>query len=242
MNNKQCLIIEDDSASAFVLKEYLSRLPFFSVAGICKSYTETLEFLFKQPLDLVFLDIELSSDSVNPQLSGLDILTTVPNLPPVIIISNHVNYAAESYRIGKAVDYIVKPFDFERFLIAVNRALNLTMTTKHLADEEYIFLKMGRKFQRFELSHIDYFEAYGIYLKVIVDGVAHVVNDTVSALAERMDTQRFMRVHKSYIINIKKIVGFDHNHLFLQNGKVPIGISYKPHLSGLLRLFDKLEE
>jgi DNA-binding LytR/AlgR family response regulator len=240
MINRQCLIIEDSISSVAILKEYLSLLPFFQVANVCDNYAQAIAFLSNHQVDLIFLDIQLANKE-GEHFTGFDVLQTFSTLPPVIITSSHAGFAIESYRIGKAVDFLVKPFDYDRFLIAINRALNLKMTTNRLLDDEYVFLKMGRKFQRFELADIDYFEAYGIYLKVFVKGMPHVVNDTISAISETLSPKRFMRVHKSYIVNINKINGFDHNNLYLLNGKVPIGISYKPQLDGLLRLFDKLE-
>ncbi len=240
MKVRQCLIIEDDPICADTIKSYLNRLPFFKVVGTYNSYFEAINFITQSQIDLIFLDVILN-DSQNDKFTGLDILRTIPNLPATIMMSSYPEFAVESYNIGKSTDYLLKPFNFDRFLLAVNRVLSLNMVQQRLIDEEYIFLKMGRRFQRFNLDDIDYFEAYGIYLKVIVNGIPHVVNDTISGLNERLDVKRFIRVHKSYIVNIQKINGFDHNNLYLKNGKVPIGISYKSQLEGLLRLFDKLD-
>jgi DNA-binding LytR/AlgR family response regulator len=239
MTTRQVLIIEDTASSVTLLKDYLAKLPFFKVAAVCSSYSQSVEFLSNHHVDLIFLDIELSSnDGIN--LTGMDLLKTFPVLPPTIITTSHDSFAVESYRIGKASDYLMKPFDFERFLIAINRAMNLQLVPNRIVDKDFIFLKMGRNFKRFEFDEIDYLEAYGIYVKVFVNGTVHVVNDTISALAERIDSNRFMRVHKSFIVNINKITGFNHNELHLKNGKVPIGISYKTLLEPLLSLFDKL--
>ncbi len=239
MQNRQCLIIEDDSTSAKILSTYIEKLPFFSVDAICTSYAEALEALMKQNYDLIFLDIILASPAdTGKELSGLAILETFESLPPVIITSNYVEYAVESYRIGKSVDYLLKPFEFKRFLLAVNRALNIKLVENQIIDEKYIFLKMGRRFQRFNLDEVNYFEAYGIYLKVAVNDTIHVVNEIISGIEALLNTKQFVRVHKSYIINVNKIIGFDHNTIYLKHGKVPIGISYKPKLQGLLNLFD----
>ncbi len=241
MNVQKCLIVEDTKIDSDLLKSYITPLPFLSVLGVCTNYSEAIAFITNNQVDLIFLDIELDSLSGERSLTGLDLLKTLPNLPPVIIMTNRSDYASESYRIGKAVDFLVKPYDFERFLIAVNRVFQLKVGKQQFTNEGFIFLKMGRKFQRFELDELDYLEAYGIYLKVIEKGIIYVVNDTISAITERLDPSQFVRVHKSYIINVKKITGFDHKNLFLQEKKIPIGISYKGQLGGLLSLFDKLE-
>lgn len=236
MQTKYCLIIEDSEVCIDTLTAYLKKLPFFQIVGICKTYAEVVSYLsVHKNIDLIFLDISLAGED----LTGLDILRTIPKLPPVIINTSHTEFAVESYRIGKAADYLVKPYDFDRFLIAVNRALDIKIGTKELIFEDHIFLKKGRKFQRFDYSDIHYFEAYGIYVKVCTSEGIQTVNETISNLDEKLDSAWFVRVHKSFTINIQKITGFDHNFIFLESEKIPIGASYKADLEGLLRLFNK---
>jgi DNA-binding LytR/AlgR family response regulator len=146
------------------------------------------------------------------------------------------------FDINTIVDYLPKPIEFNRLVRAVNRALGTQIQANNLTDKDYIFLKMGRKFQRFNFDEIDYFETYGVYMKVFVSSQSFVVNDSISVLLEKLDGTKFMRVHKSYIVNITKINAFDVNSLVLRSGSpIPIGVSYKGRLEGLLRLFDKLE-
>jgi DNA-binding LytR/AlgR family response regulator len=240
---RKCCIVEDDEAAVEDLKNNLSRLPFFQIVGVCKNYEEAISLLHTQTVDLLFLDIELGTTQDDDTLTGLDILRTLPNPPAVIVISNHDKYAVESFDINTIVDYLTKPIEYKRFLRAINRALDTNLQPHHLLDKSYMFLKMGRKFQRFNFDEIDYFETYGIYMKVYANGQSFVVNDSISALLERLDGSKFMRVHKSYIVNIQKINGFDANSLILHTGNhIPIGVSYKGKLEGLLRLFDKLED
>lgn len=238
MNIRKCLIVEDDSSCVEILKTYLDKLPFFNVVGQCVSQSEAIAFLASETVDLIFLDLHL--DNVEGEnADGLDLLQTIKSSAPIIITTSYPDFAVESYRIGKAIDYLVKPFEFNRFLMAINRALGLQLSARQILDKDYIFLKMGRHFQKFKLADIDYLQAYGIYLKVITNGVTHVVNDTISNLEETLDNSTFMRVHKSYIINVHKINKFNRNHLFLEEDKIPIGISYKPKLKGLLSLFNR---
>lgn len=238
MKIKNCLIIEDDLAFVEVLKDYIGKIPFIEVAGHCSNYSEAVAFLLSNQVDFILLDI-LLNDAAN--LTGFDLLRTQQNMPPTIIISSSPTFAVESYNIGMAKDFLAKPFDFNRFLLAIGRVLGRQLDNKLLTDDTSIFLKMGRRFQRFELDDIDYIEAYGIYAKVISLGETHVVNDIISNLEECLDARMFRRVHKSYIVNLTKITGFDHNNLFLQKGSVPIGISYKPKLEELLQLFKNEE-
>ncbi len=231
-----CLIVDDDDSFVQELSGQLEKLAFIKVTGRSKTYGETIAALKSNSIDLVFLDINLdSADGLN----GFDLLRQPPHLPPVVIVSNTPDYAIESYNIGKAKDFLVKPIDIRRLVLAINRALQTDVESGQLIDSKSVFLKMGRKFQRFCIDEIDYFEGYGIYAKVITqDGITHVINDSLTELENVLEGKKFMRVHKSYIINLNKLTGFDHNKLYLKNASVPIGSSYKGKLEGLLRLFN----
>lgn len=231
-----CLIVDDDDTFVKDMSEQLEKLAFVKVTGRCKTYGEILLALKANSIDLLFLDINLeSADGLN----GFDLLRQSPHLPPVVIVSNTPDHAIESYTIGIAKDFLVKPIDIRRLVLAINRALETDVESGQLVDSKSIFLKMGRKFQRFCIDEIDYFEGYGIYTKVITqEGITHVINDSLTDLDNMLEGKKFMRVHKSYIINLNKLTGFDHNKLYLKNASVPIGSSYKGKLEGLLRLFD----
>jgi DNA-binding LytR/AlgR family response regulator len=234
MEKKSCLLVDDDPLFAKLIEEYCEKIPYVYIAKTCTTYAETVSALTASTVDFILLDIRLKDPH---ELTGFDLLRTVPKLPPVVIVTSSPEYAIESYAIGSPVDFLLKPFDFNRFLVAVNRALNIITKNEQLIDDHFVFLKIGRRFQRFHIEEIDYVEAYGIYTKVIVNGVPHVVNDTISNLEDSLSVKKFIRVHKSYIVSLNKVVGFDHNKLYLKNGAVPIGISYKPKLQGFLRLF-----
>lgn len=236
MKSKSCLILDDSEADANYLKQQLTLLPFFDSLSVSSSIEEALGLLATQRVDLLFLDVKLNGQS------GLQLLKHYSELPPVIITSAYPEYAIDSYEIGKTVDYLLKPFSYERLLISINRALSIQISSGSMAEIDFIFLKMGRKIQRFEFKSIDYVEAYGIYSKVISDGQVRTVNERLVTLTDLLPSKLFMRVHKSYVINITKITSFDRNYLWLGQLKIPIGISFRPRLEGLLRLFDRTEE
>jgi DNA-binding LytR/AlgR family response regulator len=235
MKTITCLIVDDDPFFVEHLSKQIEALPFIKIIGVCKNYGETLLALSSQKVDFMLLDIKLESAD---GLDGFDLLQHNAQLPPVIIVSSYPEYAIESYTIGKAKDFLVKPFDNRRLLMAINRALDAPAESNPFFGDNSVFFKMGRRFQRFDIEDIDYFEGYGIYTKVMCQGVPHVINDSLSNLETALNAKRFMRVHKSYIINLNKLVGFDHNKLYLKNGSVPIGVSYKAKLESLLSLFD----
>ena len=233
MKIRQSLIIEDSEIFRIQLQSYVKRLPFLKPAIVCETYIEAIDILSREHIDIVFLDIEL------PDYSGLDLLRSFPNLPPTILTTSHTEYAVESYTIGRAVDYLLKPFDFERFLLAVNRALSIEITQHSLIDLDCIIVKMGRTLQRFELKEIDYIEASTIYSKIVIKGVSYLVNETISSLAERLEPKQFIRVHKSFVINISNVTAINSKSLFIGKHSIPIGKAYKHIFEGFLRFFER---
>ena len=235
MKTINCLVVDDDEIFVENLEVQLKKLPFIQIVEKCNSYGETLIALQNSAsIDFILLDVFLNNQD---DLTGFDILRHHQNIPPVIIISHAPENAIESYNIGKAVDFLVKPFSNDRLLLAINRALgaNTIITT----ERKFVFFKMGRQFQKYYLDDIEYFEGYGTYTKLkLTDESTHIINETLVQLDKILDTKNFIRVHKSYIINLNKLVGFDNNKLFTKNETVPIGETYKNKIEGLLKLFD----
>ena len=236
MTIKHYLIIDDNEADAMLLKKLLDGFSFYHQVAAISSVEEALAVLTTQAVDIIFLDIQLANQS------GFTLLKSGVTLPPVIIVSAYAEYALESYEIGKAADYLLKPFSVERLHIALTRALQLYNGANPAIDLHAAFLKMGRRIQRFDYTSIDYAEAYGVYSKVFEGEQMNVVNERLSALTKLLPSRYFMRVHKSYLININKITSYDKQNFWLGKNKIPIGISYRPRLLGLLALFDSPHE
>lgn len=232
MTIKQYLVIDDNPADIDYLKRALNQFPLFRLAAVADTVESAMMILATQSIDLIFLDVLLAGQS------GLTLLKAGASLPPVIIISAYPEYAAYSYEIGRAADYVIKPFSDERLQISLARALQRANNPTHLVDAEAVFLKTGRRIQRFEYQSIDYAEAFGVYSKVFQGEQMELVNERLIALEKLLPTRLFMRVHKSYIINVNKITSYDRHNLWIGKIKIPIGISYRPRLQGLLSLFD----
>lgn len=235
MKNRHCLVVEDSQPYILLLQNYLKKVPFFSHVSSCDSVGEAYEILSSEKIDLLILDIELSD------VSGLSLLRGLPssNLPPTILISSHTEYAVESYEIGVAVDFIKKPFDFERFLLALNRALNIQIQKSSYSEPNFILLKKGRILQRFNYEEIKFIEAYGIYTKIYTYKGIEVVNENISSLEKKLSNYKFSRVHKSYIVNTDKITSVDNKSFWIQEQQVPIGRFYRPQFEAIFQLFDK---
>ncbi|MCY7357077.1 MAG: LytTR family DNA-binding domain-containing protein [Rudanella sp.] len=233
---KHYLVIDDKEADVEYLVNLLDKLSLFKLAAQASSLDVAIAILASQRVDLIFLDIRLANQS------GLTLLKAHINLPPVIIISAYPEYAVDSYEIGKAADYLLKPYSEERLHIALSRALQYQPKVNQLGDVNGILLKMGRKIQRFNYQSINYAEAFGVYSKVYTDDQVHVVNERLIALTNLLPDRYFIRVHKSYLININKITSYDRHNFYLGKIKIPIGISYRPRLEGLLAVFDTVGE
>ncbi|GAB4043400.1 LytR/AlgR family response regulator transcription factor [Spirosoma litoris] len=235
MEIKQYLIIDDTESDALYLKGLLSKFPFFNLVGITPTIESAVQVITSQEIDLIFLDINL-----NGQL-GLTLLKEVIDLPPVIITSAYPDYALESYEIGKAADYLLKPFPLDRLHLALTRAFQ-SQSQVNIDEIDAIFLKMGRRAQRFAFQAIDYVEASGIYTKVYADNQVYLINERLAALSDQLPSRMFIRVHKSYLINVNKITSYDRHTIWLGHTKIPIGRSFRPRLESLLSLFDAGEE
>lgn len=234
MKTINCLIIDDNSESINQLSLQLKKLIFANITS-CTTYDEALEILRKnKQYDIIFLDMQLQDKS------GLDLIGAFPKLPPVIIITAFTHYAHQSYDEDIIVDYLLKPCTDIRLLRAINRAL---IDTQYLvgsfSGDSSVFLKAGRKITKFDYEQIDYIEAYGVYSKVFNKSALTLVNESISNVETVLPKKQFIRIHKSYIINISKITSYDHKSFYINDTKVPMGASYKPFLEPLLRIFDE---
>ncbi|WP_234733774.1 LytR/AlgR family response regulator transcription factor [Tellurirhabdus bombi] len=232
MKQRQCLIVEDSPSSVSLLKEYIARLPFFLPPAVCGTVAEALSFIQQQPFDLIFLDINL------PDQSGIELLHSFPRPLPVIVTTANANYAVDSYDLDVA-DYLLKPFTFQRFTRALNRALGVRFVNNSLIEQEFVYLKIGHTVQRFDYADIDFIQAYGIYCKISSSQKISVVNDAISNLENNLPKQQFLRIHKSYIINLSKISSYTYRNVTIGNNKIPIGAAYRDRFEGFLRLLDR---
>jgi len=224
MNPYTCIIIEDEPLAQNVLKKYIEEHPSLTLVSVCNDALETQEVLTRENIDLLFLDINL------PKLSGINFIKTLLHPPLIIFTTAYPEYAVEGFEIN-AIDYLVKPFSFERFLKAVNRALEklTSSATQNSTGNEppFIFLKADKKIHRVELDSIHYIEAVGDYMKVVTDSGQLIINETMKNLQEELPGRSFMRVHKSFIISRNKIKFIEGNYVQVANKSVPIGATYR---------------
>lgn len=230
MTIHNCLLIEDSEFDSKFLSQQLQQIGLFEI-DVCKSLDEANKAIRKKSYDIILLDIRLNNES------GLTLFEIFDRLPPVIITSSHPEYAVETYDIDAIVDYIVKPIEPKRLQKALNRALANRFAENSIIEKDFAFFKVARKALRFDYEQISFITAYGVYSKIFYTNQMTLVNEPISVLEKVLPRNQFRRVHKSYIINIHKVTGFDHKSFYIGSEQIPIGISYRPQLEGLFRLF-----
>jgi DNA-binding LytR/AlgR family response regulator len=226
----QCAIIEDEPLAQNILKKYIEDHPALELKAVCNNAEEAQKVLLRLDVELLFLDINL------PKLSGISFLKTLPHQPLVIFTTAYPEYAVEGFELD-AIDYLLKPFSFERFLKAANKAVQ-QLNKKDIGDQaalSFIFLKADKKVHKVNLDDILYIEAAGDYIKVITESGQYIVNDTLKNLQEELPLVHFIRVHKSYIISRNKIKFFEGKYVKVGNADIPIGNSYKEEISNRLK-------
>lgn len=229
----QCLVIEDEPLAQNVLKKYIGDHPSLELADVCAGALEAQQVMLRKSIHIIFLDINL------PQLSGINFLKTLSHRPLVIFTTAYPEFAVEGFELD-AVDYLLKPFSYERFLKAVNKALEkLKIIENGISNadnaEEFIFLKADKKVYKIDLKEIIYLEALDDYVKVVTEQNQFLVSNTLKNLQAELPATQFIRVHKSYIIAKSKIIFFEGNYVKVATKEIPIGASYRDEIFSRLK-------
>tara|TARA_B110000091_G_scaffold150210_1_gene159850 strand:+ start:1198 stop:1896 length:699 start_codon:yes stop_codon:yes gene_type:complete len=228
------LIIDDEHIAHDIIKNYCDMLPNMKLMKHCYDAIEALDYLRTNSIDLIFLDLNM------PKLKGFDFLKTLPNKPKVIVTTAYKEYALEGYEL-EITDYLLKPFSFERFLKAVNKAIHIKENNPITAQpdqntlSEHVFLSSNKKHFQVKISDILYIEAAGNYSKVVLKNDSILVRDKISSLLEKISTEKFIQVHKSFIVAIEHINSLEGNRILIGNNTIPIGKMYKSNIINLIK-------
>lgn len=228
----RCIAIDDEPIALKVIERFVKKVPFLELLGSFQNPVEASLFLQENPVDLIFLDIQM------PDLTGLQFLQSLTDPPKVIFTTAYSEYAVESYELD-AVDYLLKPIPFERFLKAVNKAYKLHQAevehdlaqdeedAKHDALSPYLFLKSDTRIFKVKRDEIRYIEGMRDYIAVHTPQKRILTLMSLSKMLSRLPATDFIRVHKSYIINLHHIALIQQNRVIIGEKEIPISNTYR---------------
>jgi DNA-binding LytR/AlgR family response regulator len=228
MKKINCLIVDDEPASRDVLKRYIADTETLNLVSECRNAIEANEVIKRGGVDLMFLDINM------PKITGIQLLKSLTIPPKVIFTTAYPEYAIDGFELD-AVDYLLKPFSFERFLKAVNK-YSYSTYSETVLNSRTILLKSEKKLYRVPISDILYLEAIGDYVKVVFGEQSIVVHSTFQDILEQFSHPDIVRIHRSFAIAINKFDHIEGNQIFIRKKAFPIGKAYKNVL------LDKLEK
>ena len=238
MNELACIIVDDEELARALLENYISRLPYLKLVGKCSNPIEALQFLQDQTIDLIFLDIQM------PEMIGTDFLKSLSQKPMVVFTTAYAEYALEGYELN-VIDYLLKPFPFERFLKAVNKASdlsklkskdvsNLASPEEQTIERDYILVKSEHKVHRIHHKDILYIQSMREYVAYNTPKGRILSLGSLKKLEVDLPQEQFLRIHKSYIISKAKASVLEGNMVHIGKEKIPIGASYRKEVLRLL--------
>ncbi len=230
----KCLIIDDEPLAIEVIKVHLAQLSELRLIATFSNPVAALDTIKTESIDLIFLDIEM------PLLSGIDFIKTIPNVPKVIFTTAYRNYAIESYELN-VVDYLLKPISFSRFFKAINKyktMVQLPISTMEQTGEvlinDHIYVNANKKFIKVEFDEVLYVESLKDYVRIHLLDKTVVTKDAISNFETKLSSQ-FLRIHRSFIVNTKRVTAFTKVDVEIGDTELPIGTSYKENVMLFLK-------
>lgn len=239
MEKYNCIIVEDEPLAAEVLRDYIDQIPFLNLVQTCSDAIYAMEALKAFKVDVMFLDIHL------PKLKGLDFIKTIKEPPQAIITSAYGNYALDGYELN-VVDYLLKPVEFNRFLMAVNKLRpqnnrhagfeqeGISLVPADNADKPHLFLNVGKKKIKVYLDNILFIESLKEYIKIVTRERSFLTKYPLSQMEQALAKENFVRVHRSFIVSRNKIDAFTAIDIEIAGNHIPIGRSYKELVINML--------
>lgn len=225
----RCLVVDDERPALKLLMAYISKMPYLQLVATCESGLEAIGILQEQQVDILFLDIQM------PDFTGLDLLRTLQHKPEVILTTAYRDYAVEGFALN-ATDYLIKPFSIERFLQAVNKAMGQIRLKQAEGNEplavedrpdDHFFVRTNYKMERIDFVNIYYLESMREYVAIHTQDRRYVINQTMTNMEKELPAPGFIRIHRSYLINIAYITAINGNQVVIADKNIPIGASYR---------------
>jgi len=222
-----CIIVEDQPPAQRILKKYIEEVGILDLKGVFSDALAALQFLESDSVDLMFLDIHL------PKLSGVQLIKILDKKPHIILTTAFSDYAIDGYELD-VVDYLLKPFSFERFVKAVSKvkskhnvAVNSNVSEDSNKQPDFIFAKAGSEYLNIEIRNIKYIKADGDYTEVHFGDAKKLINNSLRFWAEQLPNDIFCQVHKSYLVNVSFVEKVSGNQIYISDNYIPIGRTYK---------------
>jgi two-component system, LytTR family, response regulator len=212
------IAIDDEPKAIKVIQHHISKTNGITLLSYFYNAKDALAFLKQNPVDLIFLDINM------PNMSGMQMINELKLKPQLIFTTAYAEFAMDSYNFD-AADYLLKPFDFERFQLALDKVEKRLFGSKH--QNSFFFIKDGYKNIKIEFNDIQFVMGSGNYLDIITKDKKYVPRMTFTELIEKIPSSQFIRIHQSYIVNIGKIEKIENNHVYIMSHKIPISTRYK---------------
>ncbi len=232
----KCLIVEDEPLAVEIIQDYINEVPFLELAAVCNDALRAIQVLNEQNIELMFLDLHL------PKLKGLGFLSTLKSPPIVIVTTAYHEFAVQSYE-HNVLDYLLKPISFSRFMIAVNKVIELKITKIKNTSEQInnaeiteLYFNVNKKKARIQLDQILYIESQKENIKIVCENKSIVTRYLISDLEKELPQNKFLRIHRSFIVSLSKINLIDSNDVEVAGKELPIGRNYKDYVQKLLRL------
>ncbi|HEY2349690.1 MAG TPA: LytTR family DNA-binding domain-containing protein [Puia sp.] len=235
----RCLAVDDEPPALDILKKYIEMIPSLELISTCNNAVEALDILQVDNIDLMFSDIQM------PQILGTDFIRTLKKPPKVIFTTAYRNFAVEGFELN-AVDYLLKPISFERFLQAVNKVMEVSLQNsddrenaggrkKAMADS-FIHFRADRKVLKIALDDILYIESLKDYIKVITRTKTIITKQSISSLEDNLPAAAFIRIHRSYIVALDKIESYTSELVEIAKRELPISRMYRHEVEKVLKL------
>ncbi len=226
-----CIAIDDEPLALNIIKEFCDKLKFLQLKGIFTNAFDAIKAINREAIDVIFLDIHM------PNISGLEFIKSLPNPPMIIFTTAYSEHALEGFELN-AIDYLVKPISFDRFLKAVNKAYELhslmTKNNKENLPEEnkhndpgYMMIKVEYSTVKLNYDKILYIEGLKDYVKIYAGDKPLITKSTLKNIENKLPSDRFVRVHKSYIISLGHITKIENNRIIFGEKRIPVGDQYK---------------
>ncbi len=230
MSKIKCIVIEDEPLAVKVLSDYILQVPFLELQGTFKDAILATEYLRSNSVDLIFLDIHL------PKLKGMAFLKTLTNPPSIIITTAYHQYAVEGFNLN-VTDYLLKPIEFDRFLIAVNKVKTAEREKQEPAEsqeaKDYLFLNVQKKKVKILFSEIVYIESQREYIKISTTKKEYISKMSTHEIESLLPANLFKRIHRSFIVSVNKIESYTAEMVEVNGVSIPIGRGYKDVIENL---------